>query len=136
MTNTIGVVVRLRMQSRIRRECVAEAAVQMVERLLADKVGICNLDTGRIEKHERCGSVRYAVLTFTTGRDAELLEKQVLAEWRSQGWRPVLDGEQSYDGWTETVPLRSATADGLWQGILELHALTAPASAGIRAQSS
>jgi len=96
------------------------------ERMHAAKVGVCNLDTGRIEKHERRGWVRYALLSFTVGRQAELLEKQALAEWRSQGWDPVLDGERRYDGWTETVSLSVATADGLWQGILDLYALTRP----------
>lgn len=106
------------------------------ERLQAAKVGICNLGTGRIEKHERRGWARYAMLSFTVGREAELLEKQVLAEWRSQGWPPVLDGEQRYDGWTETVTLSPSTADGLWQGILDLHVLTAAATAAVPTRSA
>ncbi|WP_028815370.1 hypothetical protein [Streptomyces flavidovirens] len=94
------------------------------EGLQVAKVGICNLNTGRIEKHERRGWKRYGVLACRTGRDAELLEKQALAEWRSQGWRPVLDDGQPYDGWTETASLSSASADELWQGILDLKRLT------------
>ncbi|MGV9503868.1 hypothetical protein ACWDQ0_36980 [Streptomyces sp. NPDC003642] len=99
------------------------------ERLQAAKVGVCNLNTGRIERHQRRGWVRYDVLPFEAGRDAEVLEKQVVAEWRSQGWRPVLDGRQRYDGWTETVTLRLATASELWKGILDLNTLTRTSTA-------
>ncbi|MFB6784836.1 hypothetical protein ACFCX0_48330 [Streptomyces sp. NPDC056352] len=58
-----------------------------------------------------------------------------MAEWRSQGWRPVLDGGQRYDGWTETVTLLAATADRLWRGILGLDALTGTTPLVVRDQS-
>lgn len=91
-------------------------------RLNAAKVGICNIDTGRIEKHVRRGWECRERLHFEVGRTAELLEKNVLAEWRAQGWGPVRDGEAAYDGWTETVAITDeATAPELWMGILELH---------------
>ncbi|WP_405649639.1 hypothetical protein OG581_52490 [Streptomyces sp. NBC_01386] len=94
------------------------------QRLQAAKIGICNLHTRRIERHEGRGWQRHATLDFPLGRDAELLERQVLAEWRAQGWRPVLDGGKPYDGWTETIPFdEEVTPDTLWQGVLDLHKL-------------
>ncbi|MEU9602015.1 hypothetical protein AB0E06_35100 [Streptomyces sp. NPDC048109] len=96
------------------------------QRLNAAKIGICNLNTRRIERHEGRGWKRHATLAFPLGGTAELLEKQVLAEWRAQGWRPVLDSGKPYDGWTETVPLdEEITPQTLWQGILDLHELVA-----------
>ncbi|REK89554.1 hypothetical protein DY245_14985 [Streptomyces inhibens] len=94
------------------------------QHLKAAKIGICNLGTRRVERHEGRGWKRHATLPFPLGRSAELLEKQVLAEWRAQGWRPVLDAGRPYDGWTETVPLsEEVTVQALWQGVLELSEL-------------
>ncbi|MFD7645672.1 hypothetical protein ACFV4P_34070 [Kitasatospora sp. NPDC059795] len=94
------------------------------ERLGAAKVGICNLDTGRIEKHERRGWQRHATLDFELGRHAELLEREVIAEWRAQDWKPVRDGEDTYDGWTETTPVtEDSSVDSLWDGIVEMRRL-------------
>ncbi|MFF7097977.1 hypothetical protein ACFY9A_37170 [Streptomyces rubradiris] len=101
--------------------------------LRAAKIGICNLNTGRIAKHEGRGWQQHATLTFPLGRGAELLEKQVLAEWRAQGWRPVLDSGEPYDGWTETVPLsQEVSAQTLWQGVLALHELMTAVGASHR----
>ncbi len=102
------------------------ALVYLLEhhRLNAAKVGICNLGTGRIEKHEGRGWRRYESLNFDLGRDAEALEQEAIAEWRAQAWKPVRDQGATYDGWTETVALsEETTTASLWAGIVQLHAL-------------
>ncbi|WP_371782852.1 hypothetical protein [Streptosporangium subroseum] len=97
------------------------------QRLSAAKIGVCNLNTGRIEKHEGRGWQRYMTLEFAVGRDAETVEQEVIAEWRAQGWKPVRDGEAIYDGWTETVPWNEEiTVEMLWEGVLELRTLLFP----------
>ncbi|MFI7057430.1 hypothetical protein ACIBLB_35690 [Streptosporangium canum] len=97
------------------------------QRLRAAKIGICNLGTGRVEKHEGRGWRRYKTLEFIAGCDAETVEQEVIAEWRAQGWKPVRDGKGTYDGWTETVPLNDEiTVEALWTGVLELRALLLP----------
>ncbi|MBV6701942.1 hypothetical protein KV557_33380 [Kitasatospora aureofaciens] len=94
------------------------------ERLQAAKVGICNLGTGRIQKHERRGWNSRYTMDFLVGRDAERLEREVIAEWRAQDWRPVRDGKNSYDGWTETTPVTAdVTIESLWEGAVQLRDL-------------
>ncbi|MER6561358.1 hypothetical protein ABT300_27225 [Streptomyces sp. NPDC001027] len=104
----------------------AEVYLLYHSRLQAAKVGICNLGTGRIEKHRRRGWQVHATLAFDVGRDAERLEREVLAEWRAQDWKPVRDGDRAYDGWTETTPVTADIPIGvLWDGIVQLRSLLA-----------
>lgn len=101
------------------------AAVYLMihRRMQAAKVGVCNLDSGRIEKHQRRGWELYRAMPFELGQRAEDLETEVLVEWRSEGREPVLDGENTYDGYTETVPLQDpADAALLWQDLVEIAA--------------
>lgn len=94
------------------------------QRLQAAKVGICNLGTGRIEKHLGRGWQLHKTLSFALGRDAERLEREILVEWRAQDWKPVHDAGQAYDGWTETTPLGGDIClAALWDGVLELRSL-------------
>ena len=94
------------------------------KRLNAAKIGICNVGTDRIAKHRRRGWTSFQKITFANGADAARLEREVLAEWRTQGWRRVLDGGKGYDGWTETVELSGeVTPEGLWGGVEDLHVL-------------
>lgn len=87
----------------------------------AVKVGICNIGTRRIERHEGRGWRRYKVLDFELGSHAELLEREVVAEWRSEGWLPVREAEP-YDGWTETAPLTGEiTLEAMWADVVDLH---------------
>ena len=93
-------------------------------RLQAAKVGICNLGTGRIQKHQSRGWQLHDTLDFSVGRDAERLEREVLAEWRAQDWRPVRDGKSSYDGWAETTPVTTEVSmELLWDGVVQLRDL-------------
>ncbi|MGW5258755.1 hypothetical protein ACWERW_38730 [Streptomyces sp. NPDC004012] len=95
-------------------------------RLQAAKVGICNVGTGRIEKHRSRGWQLHATLAFEVGRDAARLEREVLAEWRAQNWKPVRDGDSAYDGWTETTPVTADVPIGsLWEGVVQLRRLLA-----------
>ncbi|WP_424536905.1 hypothetical protein ACOZ38_45035 [Sphaerisporangium viridialbum] len=72
--------------------------------LAAAKVGICNIGTGRIRKHERAGWILYDTIEFDTGKLALAVEKATVAVWRARGWEPVLGlGGTKYDGFTETV---------------------------------
>ncbi|ROO82924.1 hypothetical protein EDD29_0409 [Actinocorallia herbida] len=96
-------------------------------RLNAAKIGICNLATGRIERHQRRGWRRYETLEFHHGNGAAQLEREVIAEWRAQRWDPVLDEGETYDGWTETVALTDElTPDVLWKSVLELKIVISP----------
>lgn len=101
------------------------------ERLQAAKIGICNIGTGRIERHQRRGWQLHATLACRVGRDALRLEREVLAEWRAQDLKPVLDDGRGFDGWTETAPLSSAaTTELLWSGVLQLGSLVIGAPGG------
>ncbi|MEY9861474.1 hypothetical protein ABH935_007115 [Catenulispora sp. GAS73] len=89
-------------------------------RLRAAKVGVCNIDSGRIEKHQGRGWELYKTVPFELGQHAEDLETEVLVEWRSEGREPVYDDGNTYDGYTETVPLEDpAEAALFWQDIVE-----------------
>ncbi|MGW9070293.1 hypothetical protein ACWGQT_12730 [Streptomyces yangpuensis] len=39
-----------------------------------------------------------------------------------RGWKPVLDGKLAYDGYMETVSLRSISAEGIWAEIVSAEA--------------
>ncbi|MFB7054831.1 hypothetical protein ACFCXT_17145 [Streptomyces vinaceus] len=90
------------------------------------KVGICNVGTGRIEKHERNGWVLFDTHTFDLGVHARDAERATLTTWRSRGedWKAaLLPDEDKYDGFSETVSL--VRADGhmtdpaqLWDDVL------------------
>ncbi|MGY4963140.1 hypothetical protein [Streptomyces sp. 900105245] len=109
-----------------KRERPAMVYLLAHERIQAAKVGICNVGTGRIEKHQGRGWELYATLSFAVGRDAERLEREILAEWRAQDWKPVRDEGRTYDGWTETAPVTPDLPIGsLWNGVLELRKLLA-----------
>jgi uncharacterized Zn finger protein len=97
------------------------------ERMIA-KVGVCNIGTGRIRKHERVGwdlGHPARLIRFETGRQAKAVETAAIAMWRGRGlgWGRVAgDGDQKFDGFTETVSLvradKTVTAiDGLWADI-------------------
>lgn len=89
------------------------------KRLNAAKVGICNEETGRIERHTSRGWVLYDIERFAEGRHAAQVEREVIAEWRARGWEAVRDCGAPYDGWTETVLLTSdATAESLWTDVI------------------
>lgn len=109
-----------------KRDQSAQIYLLTHERLRAAKVGICNLDTGRIQRHTSRGWQLHATRDFARGRDAERLEREVLAEWRAQDWKPVRDSGRTYDGWTETVPLTAdISAESLWDGMMRLAELLA-----------
>jgi len=94
------------------------------DRLQAAKIGICNLGTGRIQKHQSRGWRTHDTLEFEVGGDAERLEREVIAEWRAQDFRPVRDGGSTYDGWTETAPVSAdVTVGTLWDAVVELRSL-------------
>ncbi|MER5319219.1 hypothetical protein [Streptosporangium roseum] len=78
------------------------------DNLNAAKVGICNIGTGRIDKHEGRGWILYKYHPLTIGADARTAEKLTISTWRSrgEGWGAVLaGGTEKYDGFTETVSL-------------------------------
>ncbi|MGF1427495.1 helix-turn-helix domain-containing protein [Kitasatospora sp. LaBMicrA B282] len=109
-----------------KRERPAQVYLLTHEGLGAAKIGICNLNTGRIQKHQGQGWQLHATLDFPLGRDAARLEREVLAEWRAQNWKPVRDHGRTYDGWTETVPVTAdASREVLWEGVVQLHNLLA-----------
>jgi hypothetical protein len=110
-------------QSGFKRDAPALLYLMEHPRLNAAKVGVCGTDTGRIEKHVRRGWRQFRVMEFGAGRMAEALEREVLAEWRSSGAHPVRDGEETYDGWTETISLEATTAQAVWEGVLELSGM-------------
>jgi hypothetical protein len=98
-----------------------------LDRMIA-KVGVCNIDTGRTRKHERAGwDLGYParLIRFETGRQAKAVETAAIAMWRGRGhgWGPAVgDGDQKFDGFTETVSLvradKTVTAiDDLWTDI-------------------
>jgi hypothetical protein len=91
--------------------------------LKAAKVGVCGMDTGRLEKHARRGWHLIQQLEFGLGQMAEALEREVIAEWRSYGLPPVRDGEATYDGWTETISLDGATPQAIWADVMQIHAM-------------
>ncbi|MFF4126791.1 hypothetical protein ACFYYP_24960 [Microbispora rosea] len=92
----------------------------------AAKVGIYNIDSGRLAKHERLGWALYRTYAFDTGHSAWLVEQKVLRTWRSRGddWGPVLPlGTEKYDGYTETVSLTRQNGDStsieiLWEDVM------------------
>ncbi|MFD7296759.1 hypothetical protein ACFV9W_26005 [Streptomyces sp. NPDC059897] len=92
----------------------------------ASKVGICNLDTGRIDKHRRNGWVLCETYQFDLGVYARAAEKATVALWRARGddWQQALfSEEEKYDGFTETVSLIRADSsltspDALWADVL------------------
>ncbi|MFD5877472.1 hypothetical protein [Streptomyces yangpuensis] len=107
-----------------KREQPALVYLLFHERLQAAKVGICNLDTGRIQKHKGRGWQLHETLDFELGRDAERLEREVIAEWRAQDWKPVRDGKNTFDGWTETTPVTAdSSIEALWSGVVQLRSL-------------
>ncbi|MEU4873427.1 hypothetical protein [Streptomyces sp. NPDC021608] len=109
-----------------KREQPAMVYLLRHERLQAAKIGICNLGTGRIEKHRSRGWELHGTLAFELGRDAERLEREVLAEWRVQDWKPIRDGDRTYDGWTETTSVTpDVPIEALWNGVGELLKLLA-----------
>ncbi|MFC9616601.1 hypothetical protein [Streptomyces sp. NPDC056938] len=90
------------------------------------KVGICNLDTGRIDKHRRNGWVLHETYQFDLGVYARAAEKATVALWRARGdgWQQaLLSAEEKYDGFTETVSLirtdgSLTSPDVLWTDVL------------------
>ncbi len=92
----------------------------------AAKVGICNSDARRIEKHKRNGWVLYDTHLFDLGVYARAVEKMTVATWRARGedWQEaLLPGGEKYDGFTETVSLvradgRLTCPDQLWDDVL------------------
>jgi hypothetical protein len=95
-------------------------------RLSAAKVGICNVGTGRVAKHEGRGWRLFKATDFAAGGAARTVEREVLAEWRAQGWQPVRDGGATYDGYTETAPLsQEVSVESLWRDIKDIQTLLA-----------
>jgi len=68
----------------------------------AHKVGIANLDTGRVRKHELNGWRVVKIYDFEVGRDAYHVEQSILL-WLRKGLE-LPAGIERGDGWTETVP--------------------------------
>lgn len=84
--------------------------------LAAAKIGICE-DTAknrRLYEHGRSGWTVLKTLQFPFGRDARAVEKATVESWRVRGWPPVLDSGLAYDGYTETVSLRSISTAEIW----------------------
>jgi hypothetical protein len=68
---------------------------------LAFKVGISNLDSGRLAQHAKNGWTIRHLMKFASGRDAKNLESSVLHHLRRvEGLPPAF---LSGDGWTETI---------------------------------
>lgn len=79
---------------------------------LALKVGISNIQSGRLAKHSKNGWTISHLMKFDTGRDAKSLESAVLHKLRRvEGLPPAfLTG----DGWTETIPSEGKSAMWLY----------------------
>jgi hypothetical protein len=98
----------------------------------AAKAGICNIGTGRMDKHARNGWTPHATYRFDLGEHARAVEKMTVATWRARGsdWQEARVPEANkYDGFTETVSL--VRADGrltslteLWDDVLSSIAAT------------
>ncbi|MEY9895599.1 hypothetical protein ABIA35_005979 [Catenulispora sp. MAP12-49] len=92
------------------------------------KVGIGDIDTGRVEDHQDYGFIAAGQVLFGTRDQAEALEDAVLTSWRNRGLEPVLAGDADYERWkstvggaTETVSLDQAgSLVALWDGIVTL----------------
>lgn len=92
----------------------------------AAKVGICNLETRRIDKHRRRGWVLHETYQFDQGVYARAAEKATVTLWRARGknWQQfLLPKREKYDGFTETVSLIRAdgsltSPDALWTDVL------------------
>ncbi|MFI5672182.1 hypothetical protein [Streptomyces sp. NPDC051704] len=92
--------------------------------LAAAKVGICEDSprNTRLAEHRRNGWTLLYELSYPQGADARAREKATVESWRARGWEPVLDGKLAYDGYKETVSLRSISAEGIWAEIVRAEA--------------
>src|ERR1035437_4063855 len=79
-----------------------------------------------LQRHARRGWRLFKTINFAVGAQARTVEREVLAEWRVQGWRPVRDGGATYDGYTETAPLsQKVSVESLWRAIQDIKVLLA-----------
>jgi hypothetical protein len=118
-------------ESGFRRDAPALLYLIQHPGLKAAKIGVCGLDTGRLQKHAGRGWHFIRQLEFGLGQMAEALEREVIAEWRSCGSPPVRDGDATYDGWTETISLDGTTSQAIWADVLQIHPmmqLTSPSN--------
>ncbi|MFK0016235.1 hypothetical protein [Streptomyces sp. NPDC091027] len=92
--------------------------------LAAAKVGIRENSprNARLAEHRRNGWTLLHELAFPQGTGARAREKATVESWRARGWTPVLDGKLAYDGYMETVSLRSISAEGIWAEIVSAEA--------------
>ncbi len=105
----------------------------------AAKIGICedSRKNTRLYEHRRNGWTVRKSHSFPFGRDAYTLEQVTVKSWRARGWKPVLDNGLAYDGYKETVSLRSISEAKIWTEVCEAtssaqshlaHAITAAPS--------
>jgi hypothetical protein len=89
----------------------------------AVKIGIANVGSGRLDKHNRRGWVLYR--TFEChGTEAQRIERAVLQWWRTDlGLKPYL---RVGDGWTETVDGRKVSALRTWNRAKRAGAVAPP----------
>ncbi|MEU0401618.1 hypothetical protein ABZ318_15510 [Streptomyces sp. NPDC006197] len=85
----------------------------------AAKIGICEDSprNSRLYEHRRNGWTVRNTMRFRLGRDAHALEQATVKSWRSRGWEPVLDNGLAYDGYSETVSLRSTDEAKIWSEV-------------------
>jgi len=97
------------------------ALLYLVTRLdiAAAKIGICedSLKNSRLYEHNRNGWTKIEVMRFQLGVHARTVENTVVRSWRARGLLPVLNNGLGYDGYTETVSLKSLTAAEVWSQV-------------------
>jgi hypothetical protein len=89
----------------------------------AHKIGVANLNTGRLEKHKRRGWTVYSTYDCM-GLDAFRIETATLRWLRYElGLPPYLE---EGDGWSETVSAALIDADEIWQKVMDVAATSEP----------
>jgi hypothetical protein len=79
-------------------------ALRIDDWLTIAKVGIANVGSGRLKKHQKRGWQVVDVVTVPTGEQAKRIESAILKQWRSSGAEPISRLlVPSGDGWTETA---------------------------------
>ncbi|MGW5689619.1 hypothetical protein ACWEWX_01240 [Streptomyces asiaticus] len=98
--------------------------------LAVAKIGICEQspNNSRLYEHGRNGWTAVNVMSFPLGRDARAVERATIESWRARGWPPVLDNGLAYNGYTETVSLRSISTAEIWAAVCSTAAATAKLS--------
>ncbi len=77
--------------------------------LIAAKIGICedSPKNTRLYEHSLNGWIRIETMRFAVGLDARKVEDTIKRSWRARDLQPVLDNDNAYDGYTETVSLKA-----------------------------